>query len=169
MHEPRLLARLLGSTLETPWSSSSVIKELIHSVVVSGQQFHGVRVETARCLQFEVPASKSLCWVLDADDHLILRVDFQHLPMFTHMQQPLILKEIISHYDLDNVVYYGVLWFDYPAPTWEAEGNLEQFPDELANYYSKIMPSKTRSNYTGSLVRERATCPDLLESEQSEI
>ncbi|TQW01747.1 chromo (CHRromatin organization MOdifier) domain-containing protein [Cordyceps javanica] len=142
MLRPCPSARLIGANVDTPWSSHSTVKEVLHSVVIEGKLFRAVRVGTRGDLRFQTRDFETLLWVLDTDDQLSFRADFLHLPPYTHIHPLLEPREIFAHYELDDVVYYAVVWRNYPAPTWQVEEDLKQFPLALDNYHAELDKSQ---------------------------
>ncbi len=134
MHSLRSKELLQGSALCVPWSSQTIVTNILCSIIIENQEFHGVSAKNVdpRCMDW--PRTECLLWVTSDGDCATRWENIPRQPFYGNVDTPLRIESIFMHYELNGELYFGVKWEGYAFPTWEAENDLEDYAHTLTEY-----------------------------------
>lgn len=113
-----------GSFVQTAWSSSVVILQVLYTIKTPDRIFHGAIVENLDQAS-GTSATDNLLWVVDDSYGLRMWQECRQRPFITQGEYGYEIEEVFGHYETQTgSVYYAVKWVDYECPTWELEDDL---------------------------------------------
>lgn len=125
-----------GRRIETLWSPSVAVTEVLFSVKVSRQLYHGIRASYVDENFWNFPSEESLLWVFDDGHDLKLCQEM-------HQQGPRIINDKLQ-FDIEAIIgtyqsaigniFLAVKWQNSDYPTWELEDDIIRCGD-VTNYY----------------------------------
>jgi hypothetical protein len=121
-----------GRHIETAWSSTVAVVEVLLSLRVSHWTFLGVRAETTD-MHWDWTGEESLLWVFDDDGCLKVCQGLQSQPhiLATEAEADYGIESIIGRYlSASGHMYLAVKWRGFQCPTWEEEETLLGSYDE---------------------------------------
>ncbi|KAH7113525.1 hypothetical protein EDB81DRAFT_669985 [Dactylonectria macrodidyma] len=133
------LGFLHGVSIETPWSSSVAVREVLAATEISGWKFYGVRVENKDQRHWDWLDAECLLWVFDDGGGLRMWQEPGPRPLLGVDEPTQRVEQIIGHYQSRNgMSYVAIKWKDSISPTWEIEQGLESYADIVTNYFTSI-------------------------------
>lgn len=135
MHTLRHMTELSrGSPLSVPWSSNTIVTDILCTLVIEGRTFHGISAKNVDPSCLDWPRSECLLWVTPDGNCVRRWEDIPPRPCYGNLETPLQLERILAHHELNGEMYFGIKWESYALPTWELEGDLDDYADALTDY-----------------------------------
>lgn len=125
-----------GRRIKTLWSPSVAVIEVLFSIKVLQQTYHGIRARYADESFWGLPNEESLLWVFDDGHDLKLCQEMhQQGPRIINDRLQFNIEAVIGTYQsaVGNV-YLAVKWQTCDYPTWELEDDIIRCSD-FSNYY----------------------------------
>lgn len=115
-----------GCPVHTLWSPSVTVIEVLLSVKVSQQIYHGVRARYVDEHAWDLPCEESLLWVFDDGHGLRLCQEmYQQGPRIVDDRLQIDIQAVIGTYQtMTGNVFLGIKWQNCDYPTWELEDDV---------------------------------------------
>ncbi|KAH9231811.1 hypothetical protein K456DRAFT_38010 [Colletotrichum gloeosporioides 23] len=124
-----------GSIVQAAWSSCLEVTEIICTVTGGGRDFYGVAVEIREPLVWDWLDTRQLLWVFEDEDCVKVWQESVERPRPSHAAWMSRLQCIVGCCETDDgTSLYAVEWDGYACPTWEAEEDLSNQGQLLADH-----------------------------------
>lgn len=131
----------IGRLIQTAWSPSATIIDVVMSVQIGFKTFLGVKTNTITDLKRDWVEEEGLLWVIDDGDELKACEELQSQPRVTTSEMDLGIEYVIGDCTSSSgKTYLAVKWRGYEYPTWEEEDDLLDSLDDpdIIQRYNRI-------------------------------